>query len=126
MRRRVNNRESQRLRRGAGFLCIASFLNKGNNNYRGRVNNNQHKLNIETTLTNDFKREIEALSSLLVAFFPSERGKIEEAKERARDSEGFLRLLARESPIMRGFILKQWSEKDEPLITGGGGEDGRC
>jgi hypothetical protein len=126
MRRRVKNRESQHLRRGAGFLCIASFLNKGNNNYRGRVNNNQHKLNIETTLTNDFKREIEALSSLLVAFFPSEREKIEEAKERARDSEGFLRLLARKSPLMRGFILKQWSEKDEPLITGGGGEDGRC
>ena len=57
--------------------------------------------------SNDFKREIEALSSLLVVFFPSEREKIEKAKERARDSEGFLRLIARESPIMRPFIRRQ-------------------
>jgi len=94
MRRRVNNRESQRLSSNAGFLGDTSLLNsKGNKNNRKRGRESQG--------------EIEALSSLLVAFFPSEREKIEKAKERARDSEAFLRLLARESPIMRAFIRRQ-------------------
>jgi hypothetical protein len=94
MRRWVNKRESQRLRRDAGFLGDTSFLySKGNKNNRKRGRESQG--------------EIEALSSLLVAFFPSEREKIEKVKERARDSEGFLRLLARESPIMRAFIKRQ-------------------
>jgi len=109
MRRRVNNRERQRFREGTLSFSVGETTGD-NNNYRGRVNNNQHKLNIETTLTNDFKGEIEALSSLLLGFFPFEREKIEKAKERARDSEGFLRLLARESPIMRGFIRRQLKE----------------
>ena len=109
MERRVKNRERQRFREETLSFSVGETTGD-NNNYRGRVNNNQHELNIETTLTNDFKREIEALSSLLVAFFPSEREKIEEAKGKAKDSEGFLRLLARESPIMRGFIRRQLKE----------------
>jgi hypothetical protein len=93
MRRRVKNRESQHPS-NAGFLCSTSFLySKGNKNNRKRGRESQG--------------EIEALSSLLLGFFPSEREKIEKAKEKAKDSEGFLRLLARESPIMRPFIKRQ-------------------
>ena len=72
-------------------------------NYKGRDKSS-------STALNDFKREIEALSSLLVAFFPSEREKIEEAKGKAKDSEAFLRLLARKSTIMRAFIRRQLRE----------------
>jgi hypothetical protein len=91
LERRVKTRESQRFR-GAGFLWRhTSFLDNKNNRKRGR----------------ESQGEIEALSSLLLGFFPSEREKIEEAKGKARDSEGFLRLLARESPIMRAFIRRQ-------------------
>jgi hypothetical protein len=97
MRRRVKTRESQRFR-GAGFLWRhTSFLDNKNNRKRGR----------------ESQGEIEALSSLLLGFFPSEREKIEKAKERARDSEAFLRLLARESPIMRAFIKRQLREARE-------------
>jgi sugar/nucleoside kinase (ribokinase family) len=97
MRRRVKNRESQRPSSNAGFLGDTSFLySKGNKNNRKRGRESQG--------------EIEALSSLLVAFFPSEREKIEEAKERARDSKAFLRLLARKSPLMRAFIKRQLRE----------------
>jgi hypothetical protein len=110
MRRRVKKGESQRFREGTLAFSLTSLLySQGNKNNRKRGVKRQG--------------EIEALSSLLGLLFPQERGRIEEAKGKARDSEAFLRRLARESLIMRPFILKHL--KDEPLIAGGG-EDGRC
>jgi hypothetical protein len=94
MKRWVKTRESQRFR-GAGFLWRhTSFLDNKNNRKRGR----------------ESQGEIEALSSLLLGFFPSEREKIEEAKGKAKDSKAFLRLLARKSPLMRAFIKRQLRE----------------